>query len=77
MSCWGCDSAKAHPKSGYFASDCDECSARSLAQSPSFHDSLQSESMTPAYRSALRYIFGERWIEGHAKAKQWAERLKG
>lgn len=58
-----------------YRADCDGCTARALAQSPVYHDAAQADAITPAYRDALQRAFGaERWREGHALVREWAER---
>jgi hypothetical protein len=59
-----------------FTAFCPECSARSLAQSPSFFDSERDGRLTKTYQTALRYVYGDNWQAGHRKAQRWAERIK-
>lgn len=37
-------------------------------------DALADE-FTPAYRTTLERLFGERWRQGHSKVKDWTQRI--
>lgn len=71
MSCPYCLAAASDPMTGLFHADCTGCKARSLAKSPAFFDSIRANSFTPAYRNALRAVFGQHWREGHEQVKHW------
>jgi hypothetical protein len=73
--CPACKQAESNIRTGHFNADCLDCIARSLAQSPTFFDSMNTDTITPTYRSALWAFFGEHWREGHEKVKQQAARL--
>ncbi len=74
--CSACDIARTDPHTGRFNRDCQECDARSLASSPAYFDSARSGSMTPTYKAALRFVFGDDIAAGHARVKTWAALLK-
>lgn len=73
MSCEACAQARENRWCGMYRAACDGCTARALSQSPMYHEAAQAEAMTPAYRDALQRAFGDRWREGHAMVKEWAQ----
>jgi hypothetical protein len=73
VTCPSCAHALQHPRSCEFWNGCLGCETRQLAHSPSFFDSVQAETLTPAYRSALQFVFGGDWVAGHAKVKAAAK----
>lgn len=70
--CGDCETAKTQPWHGY-RSDCQGCQARHLAEEPAFFEPEQAGHTTPAYRQALKTLFGDRWKEAHAEVREWAE----
>lgn len=73
--CEACANAKTNPDSGVYHA-CLGCDIRALANSPAFHDSMRDERLSKTYQHALRFVFGGGWVDGHAKVKAEAERLK-
>lgn len=73
MSCPACTEAMRSPHSGMFQADCQDCTARALAHSPICFEAAQAGAITPAYRDALQFAFGEDWIAGHARVKRWVD----
>lgn len=76
MNCPDCVRAEADPWSPRFSTRCLGCSARSLANSPAYFDSARDGVMTPTYKAALQYVFGEDWAQGHERVKAQAGRLE-
>lgn len=76
MTCTYCDEAKKRPHVGMYNSWCRSCKARALCQSPTFHEAIQSNTITPAYRHALQVYWGEQWKAGHEETKAWASILE-
>lgn len=73
--CSACIIAAVNPRTGRFNVGCFACEARSLANEPAFFESVEAESVTPAYRARLQMVFGDRWKEGHASVRAWSERM--
>lgn len=71
--CKACSAARADALAGAYRAGCDQCLARFLARSKVYFDAARADAMTPAYKSALRAAFGERWQEGHQWVKEWAK----
>lgn len=76
MTCEACQRAEAHPRTGMYQANCQECTARALANSPQYFDAMKAEAITPAYRDALQSAFGQDWKAGHERVKHWARRIK-
>lgn len=74
--CPGCRLAEADPMTVIAYAQCLGCDARALASGRLYEQSAASGAMTKEYRRALGQVFGERWKEGHAMVKKWAERMK-
>lgn len=77
MICEACETARRNPLSGLYRSDCPECSARSLADSPFYHEAAQANAITPAYRDALRAFYGAAWRDWHQRVRAWAASRMG
>lgn len=79
--CPACTQAKRNPLTGAYRAGCFECSARSIANSPTFFDAQRVARdglpMSMLYRDALQRAFGGAWPEGHKRAKWWWERMQG
>ena len=74
--CPACAEAERNPQTGMYRFACMECAARALAASPSHFLAAQAGKLLPAYRDALRAVFGDEWQAGHARVKEWAGRMK-
>ena len=74
--CDYCEKAKTVPYWPLYRAQCKGCAIRSLASSPSFHQSSVDGALTPAYRDALGVIFGDGWRAGHALVKAQHERIR-
>lgn len=70
--CYDCSQARRRRWHGYRA-QCPGCKARSLAESPEFAESVRAQQLQPAYRHALRALFGDGWQAAHEEVKRWAE----
>ncbi len=68
--CEGC----ANPEGGVYIETCKRCMARDLARGPLFFASMRKQKLTPEYRFALEYVFGDGWKEGHELVKAEAKR---
>jgi hypothetical protein len=55
---------------------CPSCEARALAVSHIYEQSAAAGTMTKEYRKSLGQVFGERWKDGHAMVKKWADKMK-
>ncbi len=73
MTCEACTEAIKSPHSGMYRADCLDCTARMLSRSKECFDAARSEAITPAYRDALQAVFGENWMDGHARVKRWID----
>ena len=76
MNCPGCRLAEKDPTTVIAYAHCLGCDARALANSEMFKESAAAGAMSKPYRKALGQVFGERWKDGHAMVKQWAEKMK-
>lgn len=76
MTCPDCTKAQADKHWPIFQAECHGCKVRSLATGPAYHTAMQSNAMTPGYRSALQQLFGEGWKGAHDEVKSEYERLK-
>lgn len=74
--CTACADAALDPHTGSYQASCDECAARALANGPLFYEAAASDTLTPAYRSALQRVFGEAWKNGHWRVKHWAQQIQ-
>ena len=76
--CPACAIARVAPATGHFNHWCPECSARCLAHSPCFHDSMKQGTLTDTYRRAISYFFpNEDEAAVHQRVKGFAALLKG
>jgi hypothetical protein len=75
VTCEPCAVAKVNALTGRVNAACKECSARSLAGSPQFRESIDAAAITPKYRARLQQAFGAEWKEAHSKVREWAERI--
>jgi hypothetical protein len=73
MICKACEESRANRWCGHFRADCHDCKARALANSPACFEAAQAGAITPSYRDALQAEFGEKWLEGHEKVKEWTQ----
>ncbi len=64
MSCYACD----QPLSGLIRAGCRRCALRDIANGPHFFASLQTGSLTPAYRQQLRLLGDEAAVHQEVKA---------
>ncbi len=76
MTCRSCIEAEANPKTHSFASGCTECSARALAHGPIYWAAAKVDTLTPAYKTALKALGGGEWKELHERVKYHAARIK-
>lgn len=74
--CQPCTAASVDPRHGQYQAACLECKARSIANSPAFHDAQIAKNITPAYRAILDQAFGMDWESGHERAKVWSKAIK-
>lgn len=74
--CSACIIAAVNPCTGRFNVGCFACEARSLANEPAFFESVEAESVTPAYRARLQMVFGGQWKVGHAAVRAWSEAIE-
>jgi hypothetical protein len=78
--CGSCRMAERNPHTGYYHSDCRECSARSLAHSPGFAASMAAGKFRADYADALREIAGDDASEReklHQAVRAWDKRMRG
>lgn len=77
MTCEACTTASHNPISGRFHADCDECSARALAQGRELFESKRAGVKSPEYADALTKMFGEGNEEaGHARVREWSRKIR-
>ena len=75
MTCPACTIASSNPRTGEYRSNCEDCRARALAQSPQHADARDRRKLTTEYMEALRAVYGDGWEAGHQRVKAWAQRL--
>lgn len=76
MTCPACEIAERDPMTGHVCAFCDECTARSLALSPDFHESVHQRRRTPRYEAALAVLFKGREEQGNAMVHAWDKRIR-
>jgi hypothetical protein len=75
MTCTLCERAKANPRRDGGTPGCDGCKGRALAALGGHAAEALADEFTPAYRNTLERLFGDRWKQGHAKVKDWTQRI--
>jgi hypothetical protein len=76
--CPSCAAALADPLSGAYHSDCRECQARALSNSPGYWASMLARKFRGDYAEALRRIAGPDRAQQealHRDVKAWAGRI--
>jgi len=77
VSCSDCVHFAQNPNWGGYRAGCLECCARSIAQSPAFHDALMdrqkgANGFPPRYKEALQRAFRGDWQTFHVRVKHYA-----
>jgi len=81
MSCPDCQHFAQNPAWAGYRASCHECQARSIAQSPVFHDALMDRQkggngFPPQYKAALQRAFRGDWQTFHIRVKHYAGLIK-
>lgn len=72
MTCPACDESRINRWCGYYIASCLECSARALAASPAHFQANTEGKVAGPYKDALVKLFGDDWLNGHQRVKDWA-----
>ncbi len=75
MTCPACTAYAKNPNSGSYRASCLDCSIRSIAQGPAFHEAQQTGTISKGYRAALERAFAGDWRRGHQVVKDWAAKI--
>lgn len=75
IECWGCSHAAKDPRTHSFTAGCFECDARAVANCQEFNQATSKLVITTAYKQLLCAIFGDKWLQGHNRAKEWAQKI--
>ena len=75
MTCPDCTAAQTNANWGGYHAKCPECKVRALASGMAFFAAKTERRITPAYRAALRTLFGEDADAGHLRVKEEFERI--
>ena len=73
--CEDCPVAEANALSVRYTIGCFECTARALANSPTFSVVVEANAITPAYKDALQSMFDEDLKVAHAAVSKWSRRI--
>lgn len=75
MTCPDCTAAQTNPDWGGYHAKCQGCQVRALASGMGFFAAKTDRRITPAYRAALRTLFGDDADAGHLRVKEEYERI--
>ena len=76
MTCPACTAYAKNPLSGNYRASCLDCSIRSIAQGPAFHEAQRTGTISKGYRAVLERAFCGDVKGGHAAVKEWAAKLQ-
>lgn len=73
--CPDCTAAQTDANWGGYRARCQGCQVRALASGMAFFTSKAERRITPAYRAALRTLFGDDADAGHLRVKEEFDRI--
>lgn len=76
MTCHYCESAQTIKHYALYQANCHGCKVRAVASGPSLFDAINSNTLTPRYRSELQANFGDNWKAAHEEVKAEHKRLE-